>query len=108
VSGSNFYDKQIIPALGSFDSNVIDCEHLTKGSFQVVWVDLDQMDGSFSVMLSNDGTSWADETTFNVATDCGNIVYRMNDITTRYCRIAVDNGTNAVGAYKILFFGRIR
>lgn len=108
MSASNYYDKQVIPAIASFDSNTIDCEHLTKGSFQVVWVDLDNMDGYVSIMLSNDGVSWAEEAKYNADAASGDVIYRMNDITTRYCRVSVDNGTNTAGAYKVIFFGRIR
>lgn len=108
MSGSNSYDRQIADADASFSGNVIDCEHLTKGSFQVEWVDLDVMDGSFSVLFSNDGFGWAEETKLMIDKDCGTVVYRMSDITTRYIRVTVDNGTNSVGAYKIIFFGRIR
>lgn len=108
MSGSNQWDKQTAAAIGDFDGNTINCEHLTKGSFQVIWAGLDKMDGRFAIESSNDAINWSEETEYSVESVSGNVIYRMNDIVTNYMRVSVYNGTNTTGAYKIIFFGRIR
>lgn len=108
MSGSNHWDKQTAAAIGSFDGNMINCEHLTKGSFHVIWAGLDKKDGQFTIEMSNDSINWAEDTTYTIDTTAGNCLWKMQDIVTNYIRVSVDNGTNTAGAYKIIFFGRIR